>query len=63
MLRECQPLEPRRAVEGKIELVVVHHVQHEDVVPSLPQQSQAAQRRFDVAQQVRDDCHPCRVSG
>src|SRR5688572_16646133 len=33
-----QPLEARRAAEGKIELVVVHDVQNEHVMPALPQE-------------------------
>ena len=39
-----QPLEPRGAGEGKIQLVVVQDVEHHHVVPAAAQQPQAAEQ-------------------
>ena len=57
MLGHFQPLEARRAAEGKIQLVVVHHVEHHHVVPALPQQLQPFDQPGPVDEQVGDEDH------
>ncbi len=57
MVGRLQALEPRRAGEGEIELVVVHHVEHQHVVPALPQQLQPAHQPGPIGQQIGNQDH------
>ena len=63
MVGDFQPFEPRRAVEGEVELFVVHDVEHQHVVPALPEEPQAAEQAGPIGQQVRDEDHQAAPRG
>src|SRR6185295_1185134 len=47
-----EPFEARRAVEGKVEFVVVHDMKHHHVVPLLAEQLEPLEQALAVNQQV-----------
>ena len=52
-----QAFEAGRAGKGEIELVVVQHVEHEDIMAALPQQPQAALDVGRVDEQIGNQDH------
>ena len=55
MCGEFEPLEPRGALEAKVDLVVVEHVHDRQVVTAGSQQLQAREDSVAIAEQVGDD--------
>src|SRR3972149_776136 len=51
--RQFQPLKPRGAVEGEVELVVVQDVEDHDVVSAAAEQSQAPEKPFPRGRETR----------
>ena len=52
-----QPVETRWPSKGKVKLLVVHHMEHHDVMATLPQQSQPPKRILGIDQEIGYENH------